>query len=155
MNFCVGCIGYSLLYCDVGKLNSLQGDAVDWIFNLHQILRLIEGAISLIGSLVILFGVLIALYSFARLYFNKNKNMAAGMSLARGMNAIHLNLARNLTLGLEFIVAADLIGTTTAPDYYSLGILAGIVVIRIVLNFSLNREVAMLSKETDARSAES
>jgi len=115
--------------------------------DLHQILRIIEGAISLIGSLVILAGVLIALYSFTKLYFKKN--MAAEMSLAQGMNMIHLTLARNLTLGLEFIVAADLIGTTTAPDYYSLGILAGIVVIRIVLNFSLNREVMMLSKEAN------
>ncbi len=50
-------------------------------------------------------------------------------------------------LGLEFIVAADLIGTTTTPDYYSLGIVAGIVAIRTLLNYSLNRELTALSKE--------
>jgi uncharacterized membrane protein len=43
------------------------------------------------------------------------------------INQIRLRLGRVLTLGLEFIVAADLIGTTTTPDYYSVGIVAIIV----------------------------
>ena len=51
-----------------------------------------------------------------------------------------------LTLGLEFIVAADLIGTTTAPDYYSVGIVASIVLIRTVLSYTLNKEITSLSK---------
>lgn len=50
-------------------------------------------------------------------------------------------------MGLEFIVAADLIGTTTTPDYYALGILAIIVAIRTVLSFTLNRELMALNAE--------
>lgn len=122
---------------------------MDWVSDLHQILRFIEGIISLIGSLVILSGVVMALYNFSKFYFKKTA--ASDKSLSQNMNAIHLNLARTLTLGLEFIVAADVIGTTTAPDYYSLGILAGIVLIRIVLNYSLNKEVLVLTKEADVR----
>jgi uncharacterized membrane protein len=56
-------------------------------------------------------------------------------------------LGRVLTLGLEFIVAADLIGTTTTPDYYALGILAIIVIIRTVLSYTLNKEIESLAKE--------
>jgi uncharacterized membrane protein len=51
-----------------------------------------------------------------------------------------------LTLGLEFIVAADLISTTTAPDYYTVGIVASIVLIRTVLSYTLNREINSIAK---------
>ena len=63
------------------------------------------------------------------------------------INQIRLKLGRVLTLGLEFIVAADLIGTTTAPDYYSVGIVASIVLIRTLLSYTLNREISELSQQ--------
>lgn len=62
------------------------------------------------------------------------------------INKIRLDLGRILILGLEFIIAADLIGTTTAPDYYSVGIVAIVVAIRTILSYSLNRELKSLSK---------
>src|SRR5207248_3309162 len=106
-------------------------------------LSIIQRTISLLGTLVILSGVLIALFNYIRIYF-KVKAEQQPVTI----NAIRLKLARTLILGLEFIVAADLIGTTTTPDYYSLGILASIVAIRTFLNFSLNRELIELSKES-------
>lgn len=104
--------------------------------NLHQILVWIQQIISFSGVIIIFSGVIWALccYIFhgivGKLSTQDNR-----------INLIRLNLARILILGLEFIVAADLIGTTTAPDYYSAGILAIIVLIRTLLNFSLNREL--------------
>lgn len=62
------------------------------------------------------------------------------------INAIRLRLGRIIILGLEFIIAADLISSTTTPDYYDLGILAIIVAVRTVLSFTLNREIADLTK---------
>jgi uncharacterized membrane protein len=62
------------------------------------------------------------------------------------INKIRLSLGRILTLGLECIVAADLIGTTTAPDYYSVGLVASIVLIRTVLSFTLNREIKAMTQ---------
>ncbi|HRE32124.1 MAG TPA: DUF1622 domain-containing protein, partial [Candidatus Berkiella sp.] len=44
-------------------------------------------------------------------------------------------------------VASDLIGTMTTPDYYSVGILVIIVIIRTVLSYTLNREIENLTKE--------
>ena len=111
-------------------------------FNLHTILLFIQHSISFIGVLVIFSGVLFALGQFLYLSFT-GQLKDEGVSL----NAIKLRLGRVLILGLEFIVAADLIGTTTAPDYYSVGILAIIVLIRTVLSFTLNRELMSLSKE--------
>lgn len=111
------------------------------MIQLHSILLFIQRSISFCGVLVIFFGVLIALYRYI-LYFFSSSN-------ADYINLIRLKLGRALTLGLEFIVAADLIGTTTAPDYYSVGILASIVLIRTLLSYTLNREIHELSQQED------
>lgn len=112
---------------------------MDFNFDLHQILLYIQHAISFCGVLVILFGVIIALTRYiAFQFFNV---------VSIDINSIRLGLGRVIMLGLEFIVAADLIGTTTAPDYYSIGIVACIVLVRTVLSFSLNREINSLSVE--------
>ncbi len=108
----------------------------------HAIFFFIQHSISLIGVLIILGGVLYALIQFCFNLFPKHVKGGASK-----INFIRLNLGRILLLGLEFIVAADLIGTISAPDYYSVGILAIIVVIRTVLSFTLNREMSSISKE--------
>jgi uncharacterized membrane protein len=109
---------------------------------LHQILLFIQHAVSFAGILIILSGVLLALCQYIT-------NFLTGRLVkdASRINAIRLNLGRVLILGLEFIVAADLIATTTTPDYYSIGIVAIIVIIRTFLSYSLNREIMALSKE--------
>lgn len=61
------------------------------------------------------------------------------------MDFVRRDLGRGIVLGLEFIIAADVISTTTTPDYYSLGILVIIVVVRTFLSYSLTREIEGLS----------
>lgn len=109
--------------------------------NLHSILLTIQRTISFCGVLVILVGVLIALFRYVQ-YMLGYKFKITQIDI----NKIRLNLSLILTLGLEFIVAADLIGTTTAPDYYSVGIVASIVLIRTVLSYTLNREINSIKK---------
>ena len=105
--------------------------------NLHALTLYIQHIISFVGVLIIFFGVFIALYRYVR-------SVCGG---APEIDQIRLGLGKVLTLGLEFIVAADLIGTTTAPDYYSVGIVASIVLIRSLLSYSLNREINALSQK--------
>lgn len=51
-------------------------------------------------------------------------------------------LGRSILLGLEFMVAGDIIKTVAAsPTFRSVGLLAGIVLIRTFLSFSLELEV--------------
>ncbi|SRR5579883_2010341 len=114
---------------------------MDWqVF--HTILVFIQRGISAIGILIILSGVILSLSQYLYYFFS-------GQLLSQGerINAIRLTLGRVLILGLEFIVAADLVGTTTTPDYYAVGLLAIIVVVRTILSFSINRELMSLSKE--------
>lgn len=109
--------------------------------DIHQIIVYVQHAISLAGILIIVSGVAVAIFQYLSLVLR-------GQLLHDNakLNMIRLNLGRVLILGLEFIVASDLIGTTTTPDYYALGLAAIIVMIRTLLSFSLNRELATLSK---------
>ncbi len=115
---------------------------MDWLASMHQVLVLIQHVISFLGILVILSGTVFALFQYG--YYLASDQIKTE---ATKINVIRLNLGRVLILGLEFIVAADLIGTTTTPDYYSVGILASIVLIRTFLSFTLNKELMSLSKE--------
>jgi uncharacterized membrane protein len=52
------------------------------------------------------------------------------------------NLGRGILLGLEFLVAADIIGTVAVtPTFASLGVLALIIAIRTLLSFALQVEI--------------
>src|SRR5215212_10643768 len=52
------------------------------------------------------------------------------------------NLGRGILLGLELLVAADIIGTVAVtPSFQSLGVLGLIVLIRTFLSFSLEIEI--------------
>ena len=52
------------------------------------------------------------------------------------------HLGRAILLGLEFLVAADIIGTVAVePTLSNLGVLAGIVLIRTFLSFALELEI--------------
>ena len=52
------------------------------------------------------------------------------------------NIGRGILLGLELLVGADIIATITAPlTVMSVGLLAGIVLIRTFLSFSLETEI--------------
>jgi uncharacterized membrane protein len=84
--------------------------------------------------------------------------MAAGMLLAslvalahaaRGMPGSRLyewyrqTLARAILLGLEFLVAADIINTVAVdPSFRSVGVLALIVLVRTFLSFTLELEIS-------------
>ena len=108
----------------------------------HNILLIIQYTVSFLGILIIVIGVLSALCQYIKFIFKSGFEKDNSP-----VNIIRLQLARILLLGLEFIIAADLIGTTKAPDYYSVGILAIIVMVRTMLSFTLNRELTAIGKK--------
>ena len=61
----------------------------------------------------------------------------------RAYHGYRADLGRAILLGLEFLVAADIIGTVAIePPFRSLGVLALIVAIRTFLSFALELEVS-------------
>jgi uncharacterized membrane protein len=111
---------------------------------IRNFLILIQHGVSVCGIFIIISGVVLALGQYFYAMFATNL-FADGAII----NSIRLRLGRSLILGLEFIVAADLIGTTTTPDYYAVGLAAIIVAIRTLLSFSLNKELMALSEKNN------
>lgn len=71
-------------------------------------------------------------------------------SLASLYLDIRLGFGIWLLLALEFQLAADILSTTISPTFEALGKLAGITLIRTVLNYFLNKE---LTEEYEWRKA--
>ena len=58
--------------------------------------------------------------------------------------------ARWLLLGLEFMLAADIVRSAIAPDWNDIGQLAAIAVIRTFLNYFLERDLADMEERQAA-----
>jgi len=98
-------------------------------------LLLLKQLISLGGTVIIFAGTCLAFVRYVR--------WRAYQNLENKFNLIRLQLGQTILLGLEFIVAADVIETTIAPDYYALGIVIIVVAIRMILSMSLSKEIAL------------
>lgn len=98
-------------------------------------LKLTTRAIEVGGIAVIVLGILGA--SIAALW-----QILHGRPGASAFNLYRSNVGRAILLGLEFLVAADIINTVAIePTLESLLILGGIVLIRTFLSFSLEVEI--------------
>ena|ERR1700761_7089364 len=102
-----------------------------------NLLLCIKESIAAIGVLIISIGAVRSIYQLILLFLKKNMNV----------DNIRLQFGNSVVLGLEFMVAGDIIGSLVKPDYYNLGMLAIIVAIRTVLSFFLNLELAALTPE--------
>jgi uncharacterized membrane protein len=122
--------------------------SLDSLEALNATLILIKRILALLGALVILIGAIYATFRFLmRLFMSQQQHQVLNVDRVR------LDLGRSIALGLEFIIASDIIETTTTPDYYSLGILGFLVVIRTFLNYFLNKDLNSLSKRESQENA--
>jgi uncharacterized membrane protein len=94
---------------------------------------IIEGA----AVLVIFVGSVQAIIFYLRRTLSKKTDLAALMQS-------RFKLGVSLSLGLGFLVGADIILTAISPSWEEIGQLASIVVIRIVLNFFLMRDLKQM-----------
>jgi len=106
-------------------------------FDFHHGVLLLQRIIAGIGVLIIISGVLWAAFQYAQYLLQGCVSQRAAR-----INVIRLNFGRVIILGLEFIVAADLISTISTPDYYDLGLVAIVVLIRTLLSYSLSKEIS-------------
>lgn len=95
-------------------------------------------SISVLGVLVIVIGVVCGLVRFACSEFAAVR----GAHVEHDRRSVRRILGYYLLLGLEFLIAADVIDTLMKPTMQDLLVLGSIVVIRTVISFSLNSELA-------------
>jgi uncharacterized membrane protein len=92
-------------------------------------------AVEIAGTAIIVVGSFGSLFVFLHAF-------ARGGSKEESVAAFRSNLGRSILLGLEFLVAADIVNTVAVePSLNSLAVLAGIVLIRTFLSFSLEAEI--------------
>ena len=96
--------------------------------------------VGIVWVLVILTGVIHGLINFIAL-----EMWAKGKYIAH--DSIRYRLGVYILLGLEFLVAADILETVFKPSLEQLSILGGIVIIRTGLNYFLNKELADLKED--------
>lgn len=107
---------------------------------LDQILSSISLVMSCIGVGVIVLGAFAAVIGFLMGIFRGSTTASV-----QKVNLMRMSMGRSIVLGLEFIVAADVVKTVITPDYYALGILASLTVIRTILSYFINLEIQSLS----------
>jgi uncharacterized membrane protein len=102
---------------------------------IHAYVDLLAKALELAGVAIIVGGIIVATFTFIR-DGKREGNWESAYSYYRS------NIGRGILLGLELLVGADIISTITAPlTIESVGLLAGIVLIRTFLSFSLETEI--------------
>jgi len=93
--------------------------------------------IGILGVLVIVFGVASGLVRFVRAEFRAGR----GTDVDEDRKRLRHVLGYYLLLGLEFLIAADIIDTLMKPSVQDLIVLGAIVLIRTVISYSLNAEL--------------
>jgi uncharacterized membrane protein len=104
---------------------------------MNNILLTLSHLISYTSIGIICYGAAIGLIKFV---FNELRRLGKSFSLAETVQ-IKLEFGYYLLLGLEFLIASDIIDTILNPSFEDLGILAGTVIIRTGLSFFLNKEI--------------
>jgi len=111
---------------------------------LINILEYISLGIGAVGIFIVLWGVILGFIEFLRAqaaFFSKGKKSVP-------LEKIRIDLGRYLLLGLEFLIAADIIRTIVKPSLEEVVVLVAIVAIRTVISFFLNKEIERLGQAT-------
>lgn len=93
--------------------------------------------ISIAGSIIIIWGVVITLFNL----FINEKNKLADITFQNRSESLRHQFSLYLILSLDFMLAADIIHTIHKPVLQELYVLAIIVGIRSVISFFLAKEI--------------
>ncbi len=108
-----------------------------------NIINIVELVISVISVIVVIYGALLAFFAIVKTELLRFKKKYSILRL----RVIRADLGTYLLLGLELLIAADVLKTILEPGMNELLILGGIVILRTVLSFFLNKEIQEIDDE--------
>jgi uncharacterized membrane protein len=112
---------------------------------------IIEGALKILASFVAYFAeILAAVVIVIGMIQAAWKYISYGIKHKEDYNELiesRLKLGHSLSLGLAFLVGADIVKSAISPDWHSLIHLGGVVLIRIVLNYFLMKDIEHLKDQ--------
>jgi uncharacterized membrane protein len=97
--------------------------------------------------------VLVILYGVVRAFVESVLCLVLGRA-RMPPTRIRLDLGRALALGLEFLLAADILETIVAPSLQQVAILGVVAIIRTGLNYFLAKEIEQEQRELDRAASE-
>ena len=103
--------------------------------------------ISVISLLIVTYGVLVCFIAFLR---NEIKRFN-GTYTVNNIRQLRADFGTYLLLGLEFLIASDILKTVVDPTLDELAILGRLVVVRTVLSVFLNKEIKELAENDSAK----
>lgn len=109
---------------------------------LHTFLSMLATIISVISLLIVTYGVVIGFIAFL---CNEIKRFN-GTYTINNIRQVRVDFGSYLLLGLEFLIASDILKTVVDPTLDELAILGGVVVVRTVLSVFLNKEIKELAE---------
>lgn len=110
---------------------------------LTHFLDFLATAISVVSLLIVTYGALIAFIAFLKNELRRFTGTYSSMDIRK----LRADLGTYLLLGLEMLIASDILKTVLEPSLDELAILGGIVVLRTILSIFLNKEIKDLENE--------
>jgi len=103
--------------------------------NYQELIEIISRAIELLGIIIIIYGAVSSSVIYVLAWIRAD-------DISNSFKAYRQNLGRSILLGLEFLLAGDIIRSVAVqPSFTSVGILAIIVIIRSFLAVELEMEI--------------
>jgi uncharacterized membrane protein len=112
---------------------------------MEEVFYEISKAVEVVSFAIMIYGALLAIILFIK---NEISRFTGKYNL-QALNKIRLDFGYYILLGLEFLIAADIIETILKPTNEELIQLGGIVVIRILLSYFLTKEINELGKSNN------
>jgi len=116
-----------------------------------QILHYVSLIIGIAGIVIICWGVFLGLLDFICIEYDHIR----GTNIRNRRYLLRHNLGSYLLVGLEFLIAADVVRTIIKPTLMELAILGSIIAIRTAISFFLNTEMRHPHYRTEGESKSS
>lgn len=118
-----------------------------------QLIHALTGTLELVGSVIDLIGIAIVLWGFGRAligFLIAEARRFTGSGGMAGMRKVRLDLGTYILVGIEFMIASDIIETVIHHEWEDLLFVSALVAIRTAIGFFLGRELAEVRREEGA-----
>lgn len=110
---------------------------------LEHLLELIARGVDLVGIIIVLYGFTLAAWGLVAAEIGRVKGTFSGLRLQQ----VRIQLGGYILMGIEFMIASDIIQTVLSRELMDLAFVSALVVIRTAISFFLSREVKDLEHD--------
>ena len=109
--------------------------------------------LNILATIIGVISLLIVTYGVGFIAFLRNEfKRINGTYTINNVRQLRADFGSYLLLGLEFLIASDILKTVVDPTLDELAILGGVVIVRTVLSVFLNKEIKELAEEENSKS---